>query len=99
MDIGVQDAKEAALEGQNADADTPEVTAPQQPDPAGQFSIIPLPSTHLHVFPATLYPTQLAQRLSLYSACLPALLVSAVLCCALLCCAVLCSALLCLLID
>lgn len=31
----MQDAKEAGLEGQNADADKPEVTAPQQPDPAG----------------------------------------------------------------
>ena len=35
MEVGVQDAKEAALEGENADADKPEVTAPQQPEPAG----------------------------------------------------------------
>ena len=32
----MQDAKQGALEGQNADAGKPELTAPQQPEPAGK---------------------------------------------------------------
>lgn len=37
----MQDAKQGALEGQNPDADTPELTAPQQPEPAGKTSMSP----------------------------------------------------------
>lgn len=94
----MQDAKQGALEGQSPDADKPELTAPQQPEPAGKTSTIPSPSGCLHTVLANL-PMQYKlshPRVACASsiACLAALCslsicFFAVLQCVLLCCALL----------